>query len=149
MRRTSYLFKTSMMSSSVVCSDGAVPFAGFAGATGDAPLARGGPVSVRFRFARDGDAGADGGDDGVRVPLVVVAAMVKATAFRDRRWVQACNARRMTQSRWEDGPQGGYRQRSQVPGGGECTRAAVSSRPCTRRRAGAGVRRANGLSWGG
>jgi hypothetical protein len=43
---------------------------------------------VRFRFARDGDAGAGGGDGGVRVPLVVVAAIVKGTAFRDRRWGQ-------------------------------------------------------------
>lgn len=84
----SYLFRTSMMSSSVGCSEGAVPFAGFAGATGDAPLARSVPTSVRFRFARDGDAGAGGGDGGVRVPLVVVAAIVKGTAFRDRRWGQ-------------------------------------------------------------
>lgn len=83
MCRVSYLFNTSRMSSSVVCREGDAPFTSFAGATGDAPLARSASFSVRFRFAIEGEAGAGGSDGGVRAPFVVVAAMAMGTLFRD------------------------------------------------------------------
>src|SRR6478735_4245525 len=67
-----YLFRMDSMSSSAACNEGAAPLASFAGAVEDAPLAMAASVSVRFRFASDGDAGAGGRDGGVKAPLVVV-----------------------------------------------------------------------------
>ena len=51
----------------------------------DAPLGRLASVSVRLRFAIEGDVGAGGSDGGVRAPLAT--AMVMAAAVRDwERW---------------------------------------------------------------
>lgn len=78
----SYLVKIESMSSSAACNEGAVPLTTPAGATGDAPFVTAASVSVRFRFAGEGDAGADGGAGGVKAPLTAVD-MVMGTPFRD------------------------------------------------------------------
>jgi len=82
------------MSASAVCSECAAWFAIFAGADTDAPLATCASVSVRFRFASDGDAGAGGSDGGVRAPLAE-AMVMGVRAVRD---AGAMPSRRATRS---------------------------------------------------
>lgn len=142
-----YLFRTDSMSSSAVCNEGAAPLASFAGAGGDAPLAMTASVSVRFRFASEGDVGAGGRDGGVRSPLVVVD-MVMGTPVRD-------GAMRGSVQHAEDRRRGWWVARGKPQHNAAVCQVRkvrsgwVFAEPWARQELGAGGRRVNGLSRGG
>jgi hypothetical protein len=96
--RAAYLLRMESRSSNSACSGRDAPLTSCAGAVLGAPLGSAASVSVRLRFAGDGDGdeGAAGSVGGVRVPLAV--AMVMAGAVRD---AGAMPSRRATRSgRW-------------------------------------------------
>lgn len=79
-------------------------------------------VSVRLRFASDGDDGAGGSDGGVKAPLVVVVAMSMRTPFRDGAMGGS------VQRAEEDGCRGGCAARGQAQSDSHGTRKDNSAR---------------------